>query len=452
MSSGRKQKYEPRLQVVLESLAGERTPSQIAQAHGVHPDSVSRWTQSFLERGAEVFELDATFRLLIENAFDIVMIAAPDGKLRYVSPSVERTLGYTPDELGGTLAFALIHSDDQARARVEFAKVVTTGERIEGEFIARHKDGSRRICESVMTNFSEHPFIGGIVLNLHDVSHKRLAEEHLRSLEERYQLAFQFSPDSITINRLSDAVLLDINEGFERMTGYTRSEAIGMPTTTLGVWKDDGERERLSGILLDRGHVRDWQMETVTKDGRVLVCLLSADLVELDNVPCMLAVTRDITERERAIEEMRRTITRLRHEQVELREKNVALKQILDHLDEEKAEFRNELNEHVRALTRPMIGKLKRSNVATRQELALLEDRMKSILSDDLDQYRENVAKLTPRQLDICELIKKGHSSQEIAEELNVALQTVHKHRQLIRRKLQLSNQPVNLASYLKSK
>ena len=76
---------------------------------------------------------------------------------------------------------------------------------------------------------------------------------------------------------------------------------------------------------------------------------------------------------------------------------------------------------------------------------------MKRIIGEDIDDYQNNLKKLTARELDICELIRESMSTKEMAERLDLSPQTIHKHRRMIRRKLQLDHQGVNLASYLRS-
>jgi len=79
-----------------------------------------------------------------------------------------------------------------------------------------------------------------------------------------------------------------------------------------------------------------------------------------------------------------------------------------------------------------------------------LQDNLKAILAKDVDVFRERYAKLTPRELEICDLIKEGWSSKEISESLNLSLLTVHKHREEIRKKLGITNKNVNLGTYLR--
>ena len=81
----------------------------------------------------------------------------------------------------------------------------------------------------------------------------------------------------------------------------------------------------------------------------------------------------------------------------------------------------------------------------------VLEDGLEQISSEFASGLKERFRNLTPRQLQICRLIKNGYTSKDIAESLGTSLLTVHKHREAIRDKLGLKNRNINLNSYLQS-
>ncbi len=128
----------------------------------------------------------------------------------------------------------------------------------------------------------------------------------LRESEERYRLAFRTSPDAININRLADGVYIDVNEGFERVTGWTREEVVGRSSLEIQIWHDPADRARLVDSLQREGYCENMEAKFALKDGRVIVGLMSAHVIVLGGETCILSVTRDISERKIAEAQLRK--------------------------------------------------------------------------------------------------------------------------------------------------
>jgi PAS domain S-box-containing protein len=144
---------------------------------------------------------------------------------------------------------------------------------------------------------------------------------------------------------------------------------------------------------------------------------------------------------------------KLQQESESLVEKNIALNQILEHIGQDMAKFREELATSTENLLMPIVEKLKKSKGhLPLKEVDHLEDAIKSILGKEIDVFRKNLTHLTGRELEICKMIRDGYSSKDIADTLFISLETVHKHRESIRRKLQIKHAHINLAAYLKSR
>lgn len=136
-----------------------------------------------------LMESEEHFRLLIENALDIITVLEHDGTISYESPSIERTLGFKPEELVGQNAFSYIHPDDLERV----LEVFLEGTRIPGmsagaEFRFMNSKGEYIYLESIGTNLIEHPVIQGVVLNSRDVTERKLAEEALREAHDKLEM------------------------------------------------------------------------------------------------------------------------------------------------------------------------------------------------------------------------------------------------------------------------
>ncbi|MDB6021091.1 MAG: domain S-box, partial [Pedosphaera sp.] len=117
------------------------------------------------------------FRAVSENSLDIVSMLDHDGNFTYNSPSIQRMLGYEPEELHGRNAFLLVHEDDVARVREDFRRCIANPElTTTAKFRVRHRDGSWRHLETICKSLLNDLEIGGVVVNSRDVSERHRME------------------------------------------------------------------------------------------------------------------------------------------------------------------------------------------------------------------------------------------------------------------------------------
>jgi diguanylate cyclase (GGDEF)-like protein/PAS domain S-box-containing protein len=120
------------------------------------------------------------FRVLTQNSSDIVTLLGAVGTIRYQSLSVERILGYGPEEIIGDNAFEYVHPDDRERVEIAFAEgLVDPSRRPSVEYRFRHKDGSWVWLESIGTNLLDDPGVGEYVVNSRDITERKALEERL---------------------------------------------------------------------------------------------------------------------------------------------------------------------------------------------------------------------------------------------------------------------------------
>jgi PAS domain S-box-containing protein len=405
------------------------------------------------QRYASEIERDRLFRALIHNTFNVIAVLDESMRFLYVSPSVERVLGYTPEELIGRSPFEFMRPDENERLREREERILRDrafNERVEAE--VRHKDGSWRTMEFAIQNRLDDPDVGGVVVNYRDVTDRTRWQRALVESEHRYQKAFMSSPDGIAISRLSDGVFLDVNPSFERTTGHSRDELIGTSTLELNHWKYPEDRERLTAEIRATGRVRGFQSEFFKSDGSTHYGQLSAEVFPYNNEMCMLTCIRDITDQMAAHRELEQISLQLQKDHALLVEKNAALRDLLEHVQDQKNEFRHSLTAAISDLLQPIIDRL-RSNGGrlSGDDLDRMEHRLEMIRRRHVQETENNLARLTPRERGICELIREGLSSRQIAQKLGVSPETVNKHRQSIRRKLQIDHRGINLTTYLRS-
>src|SRR5215211_5004607 len=136
-----------------------------------------------LKETEELRRSEERFRSLVQNASDIITLLTAEGTVRYVSPAIERVLGYRPEERVGNSTLELLHPDDVARARAMFDESLQSpGIPLSIEVRMRHRDGSWRCLEATVMNLLDDPSVGGLVLNSRDITKRKEAEQRYADL------------------------------------------------------------------------------------------------------------------------------------------------------------------------------------------------------------------------------------------------------------------------------
>lgn len=157
----------------------------------------------------------------------------------------------------------------------------------------------------------KYEYKGGIAL-IEDITDRVKNERTIQKLEERFEKAFHTSPDAINLNRMSDGLFLDWNRSFIELTGYTREELIGKSSLDINLWANVEDRDRMVAVLKKDGEVKNFEANFRMKDGRILAGLMSASVIEVEEEPCILSITRDISEIKKAQDVIRESEKRYR--------------------------------------------------------------------------------------------------------------------------------------------
>jgi PAS domain S-box-containing protein len=292
---------------------------------GGRPEKIIGSIRNISERKKAEAQKEAALTALRENQaiFDQFMKNSPvymffkDENIRAIRLSanykdmlglpVEEALGKNMDELfPSDLAKSMI-ADDQRILRE--GKQVNIEEYLNGRFYATIKFPIR--VEG------KPPYLAGFTI---DITERKKAEaqmkaalEALKTSEEKFRKAFITSPDAININRLSDGMFVSINRGFTQAMGYREEEIVGRTSLECNIWADAEDRRRLVERLRNAGEVENLEARFRRKNGELGIGLMSAVIIEIDRVPHILSITRDITERKQAETALRKSEAKFRN-------------------------------------------------------------------------------------------------------------------------------------------
>jgi len=153
--------------------------------------------------------------------------------------------------------------------------------------------------------FNNLPYLDALVVSLlwtfgFIIMLNQKLNAELKEDKTNLELIFNTSPDAVLITGLYDGNLVEVNEGFTALTGFSRSEVLGKSTAQINLWKHPEDRQRIVDELRERGFCENMEVIFQRKDSMPLFCILSAKLITLQGQLHIISVTRDISSRKKS--------------------------------------------------------------------------------------------------------------------------------------------------------
>ncbi|CRM41736.1 Cyclic di-GMP phosphodiesterase Gmr [Pseudomonas sp. 37 R 15] len=250
------------------------------------------------------------YRGLVESLSAIAWEASiSDFTYSYVSPHAEQLLGYPRAHwLIPGFWRNIIHPADLARAETYCLRETRANRDHSIDYRVITADGRCLWVRDIVSliKYGPEPVLRGLMI---DISEAKRTEEALLLSEQKFAKAFHASPDALLLSRQSDGLLIDVNEGFSHLTGYTSAMPLDQSALDLAIWVDLNERKHMLELMQRDGFVRDFICHIRHVDGRIRLCELSSRPLPIGEEDCMLVIARDITERQQMQEKLQQAAT-----------------------------------------------------------------------------------------------------------------------------------------------
>ena len=130
---------------------------------------------------------------------------------------------------------------------------------------------------------------------IRDITNQQAREQALRSSEEKFAQAFNYSPDAVVITDKSSGRFIEINAGFERQFGWTSEQTLGRTSLELGIWASLKDRQRMMEAV-SNNTLNGLEVRLYHRDGSTRINLLFGGEILLEGIPCLVLSLRDITQ------------------------------------------------------------------------------------------------------------------------------------------------------------
>lgn len=252
---------------------------------------------------------DDHLRAALEASEEGIVVTDGEWRVLLWNRGAERMFGWSAAEALGQPVAALHMRSVLPEQTERYRAELRAGRSIRMSGLRLRKDGSEVHVDSHVTPMIDAAgnYIGALG-TVRDVTSLIASERDLRLSEERFAKAFHTNPDCNLISRLSDGLIIEANEGFEKLMGMPRGEVVGKKTAAeLDMWANPEDRKTLVRQLLEQGSVRDVPAVFCTREGEYRSMLISANLIDLAGEPHLLGTARDITELKRSQEALLRS-------------------------------------------------------------------------------------------------------------------------------------------------
>ena len=372
------------------------------------------------------------------------------------NPAAETIFGYSREEaLGRSARELILPKEILGEVDVVWNNLLklTGGKYNTNENIT--KDGRKILCEWFNTPLVDNDGnLIGVMSLVQDITERKRLEAELKESEIRYRAIFE-TTGAATLIIEEDTTISLVNSEFEKITGYDRDEIEGKTSWMVLIPQQDEQNKILGYHQLRRVNAaaapRRYETQIADRQGKRRDILVNIDMIP--GTKRSVATFMDITERKRDEITLRERKEELKSKTRALEEMNAALRVLLKQREADKTELEDRVLASVKELVMPHVKELKKclSGYNELTHVHILESNLQGILSPFSQRVTLQGLNLTPKEMQVADLIKEGKTTKEIAQFMNISRFSIDTHRAHLRKKLGLTQNKANLRTYLSS-
>ena len=242
------------------------------------------------------FENEKKYRNIFDNVGDVLFTSNYKGICTMVNPRITDLSGYKPEELIGKHFSYLVAPEWQQEVEEHYLNQFKN--RIEEtlkEFRIITKSGQKKWVEQKAVLTMEGTRVVEYQCTVRDITERKSMESALVQSNKKFQNIFNSSPFAIAIIELESGKVLEINEEFTSVFGFTKEDVEGKSTIQLGMLNQE-ERSKIVDLIKMNGFTKNKDQDYHTKSGEVVSCIYSSILIDMDGTPTILAMFSNISE------------------------------------------------------------------------------------------------------------------------------------------------------------
>ncbi len=252
----------------------------------------------------KIRQSEQKFRSLFENAPDPIILLTLDGNIVDANPAASKILGYESSELKNMKMLDLNTEEFKPKVNERLATLHKEGKLFFGT--SHYSKQGTILHFEINSTLLEFEGEKRILSVYRDITARMKTEAELRESQEHFRLIYNLSPHAIAITEIETGRFVEINEAYQNILSYRRDEIIGKTSLELNIWINPNDRILLTEPLRRGELVNNIELDFRTKDNRVIDCLVSVRIIQINNRSYMLSIVNDITklrEAERKINE-----------------------------------------------------------------------------------------------------------------------------------------------------